>query len=596
MRGTRWTAANSYLAAAASRPNLHVVTGHAVARVTLESGEGGRPIASGVELRDSTPACAAARRAAARGRVAQVVRTNAGRWTALAERVASSQRVAKGAGRGAQLAAAQKLIDNHVRVLHDTTDPEPFTQQDLPRVASQLAHAVDDALLAVAEALLDSEGWSASGRRPKRGASHSHLVYDPQRLAKALGGGGGRPSAEKVSVWLSTAALLAGRLQSSSTQQEGRAPDMDPAAAAAMCAALHSLETLAARHAPSPADQAAAAAAASGGSARRVRLAAGGEVLLAAGALGSPQLLQLSGIGPAETLEAAGVPVRVPLPSVGEGLQDHPAVTVAYESCIRDGMAEIKPWMPYLDVISPLALWRWAVRGGGILATTFCDHGAFVRSDPSDRSAALPDVQLRFVPGIGPAADGVRSYELLGKGVQHANYGYTLQVINCRPHSRGSVRITSSDPAVAPQVRCNYLASEADLRALTRGVALARRLAKSGALHEVSGAEVYPGPDAPDGAPLEEYIRQTLHSANGLSGGCCIGSVVDEQLRVKGVGGLRVADASVMPRIPGGQLTLPTTMIAERAARMVRDAAAGAVSKSPQRASRSPARRPLHRT
>jgi choline dehydrogenase-like flavoprotein len=301
---------------------------------------------------------------------------------------------------------------------------------------------------------------------------------------------------------------------------------------------------------------------------QRVRLAPGGEVLLSAGALNSPQLLQLSGIGQPSVLRAAGVEVSVPLAAVGEDVQDHPAVTVAYESRVRDGMAEIKPFMPWLNVLSPHALYKWAVEGSGILSTTFCDHGAFVRSCPSN--LASPDVQLRFVPGIGPSADGVKSYELLGRGIQHPAYGFTIQVIGCRPRSVGSVKIVSPDPSVAPEVRCNYLERREDLDSLRSGVALARKLSRSGDLADVSTAEVYPGPGVQEAAALDEYIRQTLHSANGLSGGCCIGKVVDQQLKVKGVQGLRVADASVMPTIPGGQLALPTAMVAERAASMIK--------------------------
>ena len=293
-------------------------------------------------------------------------------------------------------------------------------------------------------------------------------------------------------------------------------------------------------------------------------------------------------------------------------------MTVGFNSAIRDGLSEIKPlgWLG-LDIISPLALYKWAVRGGGVLCTTFCDHGAFVRSDGVGKSAggrgggraedaALPDLQLRFVPGIGPSPDGVKSYELLGKGVQHNHYGFTLQVIACRPRSTGSVRITCADPSVAPEIKCNYLESPEDSRTLARGIELARKLATSGALGEVSLDEVYPGAHVQSDAAVDAYIRQTLHSANGLSGGCCLGHVVDEQLRVRGIRGLRVVDASVMPRIPGAQLALPTNMIAERAARFISAAHSHTLSvpvpppaKSPaatssqlsRRAPRSPERR-----
>ena len=116
---------------------------------------------------------------------------------------------------------------------------------------------------------------------------------------------------------------------------------------------------------------------------------------------------------------------------------------------------------PLLKITLRFCLCRWALGGRGILATTFCDHGAFLRSDPATQS--LPDVQIRFVPGIGPHPDGVKAYELLGKDVHHSSYGYTIQVINCRPKAAGSVRLVSSDPAVAPAITCNYLSRQEDL-------------------------------------------------------------------------------------------------------------------------------------
>ena len=168
---------------------------------------------------------------------------------------------------------------------------------------------------------------------------------------------------------------------------------------------------------------------------------------------------------------------------------------------------------------------KWALGGCGILSTTFCDHGAFVRSEPS--ALARPDIQLRFVPGLGPAADGVEAYRLLGKGVQHNLYGMTAQVICCRPKSVGSVTITHADPTVAPRIQLDYLSRREDLTALKKGLALARRIAMSGALGEVCTKEVYPGTEVQSDAAIEHYIRSTVHSANGLSGGCCLGKVID---------------------------------------------------------------------
>jgi choline dehydrogenase len=298
-----------------------------------------------------------------------------------------------------------------------------------------------------------------------------------------------------------------------------------------------------------------------------LHLAEGGEVILTAGAIASPQLLQLSGIGDPSVLKAAGVPVKVAMPGVGEGLQDQPAVNVSFETKTPDGRPDLFPLMPYLNVPSPVAFLKWAVFGSGVLSTSYCDTGAFFRST---EELDLPDLQIRFLAAIGPDPDGVKTYELSGKGILYPNYGFSMQVINCRPKSSGSVRIVSPDPWVAPEIRCNYLQNPADLRALQNGIEAARRLSTAGALGEVITSEVYPGPKVENEEQLVNYIRGTMHSSNGLSGGCCLGNVVDEKLNVRGVKGLRVADASVMPSTTGAQLALPTTMIAERAAGFIR--------------------------
>jgi len=410
---------------------------------------------------------------------------------------------------------------------------------------------------------------------------------------------------EQLATWLALTTYLAARLQSDplhapDLHAAGRSPDLDQDAAETFCATLdglreelYTLERGSATSSEEGRVQGTGRTEAAAQALATVQLSPGGEVLLTAGALASPHLLQLSGIGDPSVLAAAGVPVRLASPAVGQGVQDHPAVTVAYECSIRDGLSEIKPWMPHLNLISPLALARWALGGCGILATTFCDHGAFVRSSatplpsgtssgppspppsleakssPESTPSGLPDVQLRFVPGIGPAADGVRSYELLGKGIQHKSHGFTLQVINCRPRSVGYVRLVSANPSVAPEIRLNYLEAPEDEASLSRGIALARQLARTGALGQVSLDEVYPGAHVQSSEDISLYIASTLHSANGLSGGCCLGRVVDAELKVIGVQGLRVADASVMPRIPGAQLALPTTALAERAAKLI---------------------------
>ncbi len=302
---------------------------------------------------------------------------------------------------------------------------------------------------------------------------------------------------------------------------------------------------------------------------RRARLADGGSVVLASGALGSPTVLERSGIGARRALERAGIRQVVNLPAVGRGLQDHPAVLLSCESSVSDVVREIRPFLPLCPAISPWAILSWITRGSGPLATTGCDHGAFLKTAAVEAAQAPADVQLRFVPGIGPSADGVESYRQLGDGRCHPRPGFTFQVIACRPRSRGSVHVASADPLAPPVIKCNYLAASEDRESLLQGLRLARRLAASGALGAVHRREVHPGVGVASDAQLDAYIRKTLHSGNGISGGCCLNRVVDRQLRVRGVDGLHVCDASVMPRIVGAQLAMPTLMIAERGASFV---------------------------
>ena len=560
--GTRWTGANSYLAVAASRPNVTVLTGYSVARVTLASAES-RHIATGVALKNVTVAKRAEREATARAEVKRTLSTSVVAWRELLR--ASREAVEangnrSGAGRAAKYAAARTIITNHEAVLRDMTNPEPLTQHDVARIHPSLASHADRALQEIAYRLLSSDEHR----------SQSSVSSSPEQAAAVS----------------AVAQYLDKRLQTTETEQPGRSPDLDERASGELRSVLDSLVS-------GNGAGGGSIATLGGDDEVNLPLAAGGEVVLAAGALGSPQLLQLSGIGDPAVLKAAGVPLQIANESVGKGLQDHAAVTVAYDSTIRDGMSEIKPWMPWLNIISPFALYKWAMHGAGILSTTFCDHGAFVRSDAK---FTLPDIQLRFVPGIGPDPDGVKAYELLGKGVQHTNYGFTIQVINCRPKSVGSVSVVSSDPNVAPEIRCNYLTEAVDTRAILAGITLARKIATTGALGEVSNGEVYPGAHVQGEKQIAEYVRTTAHSANGLSGGCCIGTVVNQMLTVIGVSGLRVADASVMPSIVGSQLALPTTAIAERAARIIMaDSVSAGALHTRSRASKSPPRRQVRR-
>eukprot|EP00903_Cladosiphon_okamuranus_P007876 g7613.t1 len=303
------------------------------------------------------------------------------------------------------------------------------------------------------------------------------------------------------------------------------------------------------------------------GEKRIAKLAVGGEVLLAGGAISSPQVLMLSGIGPAEHLKSKDIEVKSNLPGVGKNLRDHPAVTV---------MADIKKPISITDKVlkegsgnvNKLTALQWLLTGTGPLTSPGCENGAFYKTTP-DKSAS--DLQLRFVPGRSTTPDGVKAYNTIGTKGRPPS-GVTLQVVGIRPKSEGHVQLRSSDPFDKPHIVTNYLDHGDDVASLTSGIEVARKLFDQEAFGEMVDKEVFPGRDNKE---ISDYIKSTVHSANALVGTCKMGSEADEMavvnsaLKVKGVAGLRVIDSSVMPSIPGGQTAAPTIMIAEKAADML---------------------------
>jgi choline dehydrogenase len=281
------------------------------------------------------------------------------------------------------------------------------------------------------------------------------------------------------------------------------------------------------------------------------------EVLLCAGAVQTPQLLQLSGVGPAALLTALGIPLVHELPGVGENLQDHLQARVIFE-CTR-------PITTNDDLNS---LWRRLAMGldylftrGGPMAVGINQGGIFARVDPA---AATPDVQFHVA---------TLSSDMAGSA-PHRFSGFTLSVCQLRPESRGFVRIQSADPLAAPAMQANYLATAQDQRTLVEGIRLARRLAATRALGPYVRAEYRPGPDATSDAALLDFARDTGGTIFHPSGTCRMGSdalaVVDAALRVHGLEGLRVIDCSVMPTLTSGNTNLPVIMIAEKAADLIR--------------------------
>ena len=276
------------------------------------------------------------------------------------------------------------------------------------------------------------------------------------------------------------------------------------------------------------------------------------EVILAAGAIGSPQLLMLSGIGPAEHLRECGVDVRVDLPGVGGNLQDHP-----YHVCIWD----VPGGGSLADAEKPKALLEWALRKTGPLSSSVAEAFAFVRSRPGLPAA---DIQFHFAPAYF-AEHGAAEYD---------GHALTIAPVLIAPKSRGHVRLRSADPAAKPRILTNSLTEPDDVAALVAAVKLAREIAASGPMAEICGRELLPGRGFQDDSEIEADLRRRVELIYHPVGTCRMGSaedsVVDPELRVRGIDGLRVADASVMPTITGGNTNAPTIMIAERAADLVR--------------------------
>jgi choline dehydrogenase-like flavoprotein len=274
-----------------------------------------------------------------------------------------------------------------------------------------------------------------------------------------------------------------------------------------------------------------------------------------------------SGIGPAKHLKELGIPLVSDNPYVGENLQDHPAVVVSF-STPKKGVS-VTSKLRFYGMTNPLPVLRWLAFKSGILTSTGCDHGAFVKTNPDSEQA---DLQMRFIPARALGPDGMTTYTKfrITRSVQD---GYTFQSVACRAKSTGSVRLASSNSHVKPIIDGGYLSDPSDLSTLREGVKLGRKLGKRPEWSEYLGEEVFPGAAVQSDEQIDDYIKNTIHTANALTGTCKMGTgkdaVVGPDLRVRGVNGLRVADSSVIPCIPGGQTATPTVMIAERAAELI---------------------------
>lgn len=291
------------------------------------------------------------------------------------------------------------------------------------------------------------------------------------------------------------------------------------------------------------------------------QLKAAREVLLCAGSLQSPQLLMLSGIGPAAQLRDHGIAVVHDLPGVGENLHDHIDVVQVVDA---PGVTDLFGLSPVGIARVVKAIFEWRSRRSGMLTTNFAEAGGFIRSSPDE---AIPDLQLHFV--IGKLVDHGRKTVL--------GHGYSCHVCVLRPRSRGSVKLASADPAQPPLIDPNFLADPDDLERMVRGFKAMRRLLGQPALAALGGRELPESAAAQTDEQIVQFIRDHADTIYHPVGTCRMGSgamdVVDAQLRVHGVQGLRVVDASIMPRIVGGNTNAPVMMIAEKAADMIRAAA-----------------------
>ncbi|MGH8434871.1 MAG: choline dehydrogenase [Pseudomonas sp.] len=282
------------------------------------------------------------------------------------------------------------------------------------------------------------------------------------------------------------------------------------------------------------------------------------EVILTAGAINSPQLLLLSGVGPADEIRTLGLPLRHDLPGIGRRLNDHPDSVVQY---LCKQPVSIYPWTK-----APGKWWigaRWFASHDGLAASNHFEAGAFIRSRAG---VEHPDLQLTFMPlAVQPG-----SVNLV------PSHAFQIHIDLMRPTSLGSVTLKSADPRQAPRILFNYLKTEQDRADMRAGARLVREIIEQPAMRKLKGEELVPGPAARSDKELDAWARRVTETGYHASGTCKMGpsddpeAVVDPQLRVHGLQGLRVVDASIMPIIVSGNTNAPTVMIAEKASDMIR--------------------------
>ncbi len=285
------------------------------------------------------------------------------------------------------------------------------------------------------------------------------------------------------------------------------------------------------------------------------------EVTISAGAIDSPKLLMLSGIGPAEKLQELGIPVVADLPGVGANLQDHAYVHYNCQSTADASVnRQLRGWRPYLHGA------YYVMTRRGLLSMGSSQAVAFARTLPG---ATRPDIQMMFRP---------MSWEFSPDGTLEIGRDPALTASTCflRPHSRGHIELRSADAGDRPKIFTNYLEAQADRDAAVAGIRLMRGIFAKEPLKSKIVAEIDPGPDCRNDDEIVDYARRTVQSMHHWCGTCKMGddnmAVVDDHLRVRGVEGLRVIDASIMPTVPSGNTNAPAIMVAEKGADLISQA------------------------
>lgn len=292
----------------------------------------------------------------------------------------------------------------------------------------------------------------------------------------------------------------------------------------------------------------------------QLRTIEAGEVILCGGAINSPQLLMLSGIGPRQELARHDIPVLLDLPGVGQNLQDHPDALVVHKS-LRPDTLNLSPAAMLKIGFSGLRDFFW--RRAGQLTSNVAEAGGFIRSREEE---SIPDLQLHLTAA---RLDNHGLNLLFSMG-----YGYSTHVCVLRPKSRGNISLASADPTAAPMIDPNFLGDEYDMEVMVRGVKQVRKILAQEALKPWRGSEIFPGQGVQSDEEIRAFLRMKCDNIYHPVGTCKMGVddmavVAPDSLQVYGTEGLRVVDASVMPTLIGGNTNAPTVMIADRAADMI---------------------------